>query len=233
MGSRNQTTYIQAIEDNRSRYPDLHKLWEFLKDQRPDRRLSRAAVLEFGSGRNSRVRKIDFKDVNDLKIYLSDTAESSCKHRLYLLEDLSEPFIEAFGANFWMDPFLFAAHENSTHWTASRHDYTLPRRLSSSVNGDSLFTLRYYEVVKGPESVNRSVGLKTVSKVPRKARSGDRIKDKKTLSHVHRKIEAGDHFFEKNDDSERSVFVVRRNASFWSRKRKGEIAGKDAGWDGQ
>ena len=224
MSPRNQTTYIQAIEDYCSRYPDLYKFREFLKDQKPDRRLSRAAVLEFGSGRSSRVTVIEFKDVNDLKIYLSNnTAESACKHRLYLLEDLSEPFIEAFGAHFWMDPFLFAAHENSTHWTASRYYYTLPRRLSALVNGESLFTLRYYEVVKNPEIVNRSVGLKTVSQVH----------DKKTLSHVHRKIEAGDHFFEKTDDSKQSVFVIRRNASFWSRKRKSEGAGKDAGWDGQ
>ena len=223
MGPRSQTTYIQAIEDSCSRYPDLYKLRKFLKDQKPDRRLSRAAVLEFGSGRSSMIRLIEFKDVNDLKIYLCNTAESACKHLLYLLEDLSEPFIEAFGAHFWMDPFLFAAHENSTHWTSSRHYYTLPRRLSALVNSESLFTLRYYEVVKNSEIVNRSVGLKTMSKVY----------GKKTLSHVHRKIEAGDHFFEKKDGSEQDVFVIRRNASFWSRKRRSGGAGKDPGWDGQ
>ena len=205
MGSRTQTTYINAIKDFRSRYPDLYKLSYYL--QRRDLVPSRAAVLQFGSGRSSRVERFDFSHVNDLKTYFSHIARSACKHRLYLLEDLSRPFIEAFGAHFWMDPFLFAAHENSTHWTASRHPYALPRRLSPSENCDPLFTLRYYEVVK-PEGGIRPERLKTVS-------------------NVDRKIEPGDYFFEKEEESRPSVYVVRRNASFWSRARK------DGGWDGQ
>ena len=114
-----------------------------------------------------------------------------------------------------------------------RGDSILPRRLSPSLKDDPLFTLRYYEVVKSPESVNRSVGLKTVPKAHRKAGAGIRLSKKKTLSHVHRKIEAGDHVFETKDDSSQSYFVYRRNASSWSRKGKGGGANKEAVWDGQ
>ena len=201
MGSNTQTTYIKAIGNFSSRYPDLNKLSYYL--QSGDRFQSRAAVLEFESGKSSRFEK--FENVDHLKAYFSNT---TCKHRLYLLEDLSRPFIEAFGAHFWMDPFLFAAHENSTHWTGLSKDYTLPRRLSPPKGCDTLFTLRYYEVVKGPKS-------------------GVRSQKFKTMSNVERKIEPGDYFFEKKDDSRRSVYVVRRNASLWSRD------GKDGGWDGQ
>lgn len=206
MGSRTQTPYINAVKDFCSRYPDLYKLSYYLQGRVPYP--SRAAVLQFGSSRSSRVERFDFRDVNDLKTYFSHTARSACKHRLYLMEDLSRPFIEAFGAHFWMDPFLFAAHENSTHWTASTHSYALPRRLSPSENCDPLFTLRYYEVVRVSKGAIRSGGLKTVS-------------------NVRRKIEAGDYSFEKKEDSGSSVYVIRRNASFWSRARK------DGGWDGQ
>ena len=211
MGSRTQITYVNAIKDFCFRYTDLYKLSEYL--ERPDsvRFQSRAAVLEFESGRNSRVGSFEFRDVDDMESYFSLTARSACKHRLYLLEDLSRPFVEAFGAHFWMDPFLFAAHENSTHWTGPSHDYALPRRLSPSEHCDPLFTLRYYEVVKVNTSGIRSAKLKAKFK---------------TRSNVERKIESGDYFFEK-EGSEWSIYVIRRNASFWSRARK------DGGWDGQ
>ena len=204
MGSKTQTTYINAIKDFRSRYPDLYKLSYYL--ERPHRHPSRAAVLEFGSIRSIRVE--EFNDVDHLKTYFSYTARSACNCRLYLLEDLSSPFIEAFGAHFWIDPLLFAAHENSTHWTASNHTYTLPRRLSPSKSCDPLFTLRYYEVVRA----RKSKVLTTIFQ---------------TKSNVDRKIEPGDYFFEPKEDPITGVFVIRRNASFWSRARK------DGGWDGQ
>ena len=206
MGSRTQTTDINAIQNFRFRCPDMYKLSRYVQQPDRDGSRGRAAVLQFGSGRITRVE--DFRDANDLKTYFSHTAKSACKHRLYLLEDLSRPFIEAFGAHFWMDPFLFAAHENSTHWTGSKHDYTLPRRLSPSENCDPLFTLRYYEIVKV-------------------AKSGVRSERLRTLSNVDRKIEPDDYFFEKKEDSRPSIYVIRRNASFWSRARK------DGGWDGQ
>ena len=203
MGSKSQTTYLNAVKDFRSRYPDLYKLSYYLEKPQPYQ--SRAAVLQFGSSRSIRVEEF-YNDVDHLKTYLSHTARSACKYRLYLLEDLSGPFIEAFGAHFWMDPFLFAAQENSTHWTASKHSYTLPRRLSSSESCDPLFTLRYYEVVR--------------------VRKGDGLPRFQTRSNVHRKIEPGDYFLETEEESGSSVYVIRRNASFWSRARN------DGGWDG-
>ena len=164
-------------------------------------------MLEFGAGS---VGRFDFGNAESLKRYFSGTAGNACKHRLYLLEDLSRPFVEVIGAHFWMDPFLFAAHENSTHWTGTKLDYALPRRLPSLQNLDPSFTLRYYEVVKSLGNNSEKV-------------------DWKTVSNVHRKIELGDlnHSLEKHQNPDSMNYVVRRNASFWSRERK------DGGWDGQ
>ena len=206
MVSKTQTTYVNAIDASCSRYPDLYKLRDYL--QRPYLRSGRAAVLQFGSDRSSKVERFDFADVSHLKTYLSLTEGSACKHRLYLLEDLSKPYVETFGAHFWMDPSLFAAHENSTHWTGSSHSYALPRRLSSTEGHDALFTLRYYDVVKAPRNNIQEVKYKTVS-------------------NVQRKIEAEDYFFGNEKHSKSKNYVIRRNASFWSRPRK------DGGWDGQ
>ncbi len=212
MGSRTQTPYVDAIKNKNfcSRYPDLYKFSSDLLRGR-DVYSSRAAVLQFGSSRSSRVERVDFGNVNDLKTYFFHAARSACKHRLYLLEDLSRDFIDAFGAHFWMDPILLAAHENSTHWTGSAHRYALPRRLSRSEKCDPLFTLRYYELVRVKNDYVEPVKLVKL----------------KTASNVNRKIEPGDYSFEKVKDSDSSVYVIRRNASLWSRARK------DGGWDGQ
>lgn len=72
---------------------------------------------------------------------------------------------------------------------------------------DKWFTLRYYEVVK-------AVGGMAMAK---------------TVSNVERKIEAGDldGGFEGKRGFESDTYVVRRNASFWSRGRG------DGGWDCQ
>ena len=156
------------------------------------------------------MERFDFRNAESLRKYFSGTAGNTCKHRLYLLEDLSTPFVEAFGAHFWMDPFLFAAHENSTHWTTTKLDYALPRRLPSLQKLDPSFTLRYYEVVK---SLDNDVEKENW----------------KTLSNVDRKIELGEsnHSYEEHQYPDSMSYVVRRNASFWSRGRK------DGGWDGQ
>ena len=206
MSSRRQTTYIDAINAFCPKYPDLYKLRNYLRGR--DTRPGRAAVLEVGSGRSNKVERVDFENAHELEAYFALTARSSCKHRLYLLEDLARPFVEAFGAHFWMDPFLFASQENSDHWTASSHDYALPRRLSSSKSTDSMYTLRYYEVVRVPKGEVRMDGLKTES-------------------NVKRLVEAGDRYFESKPGVKSDVYVIRRNASFWSRSRK------DGGWDGQ
>ncbi|KAL6713409.1 hypothetical protein ACLMJK_008874 [Lecanora helva] len=204
MTANGQRTYIEAIESSCSRYPDLVKLSRFFQHPRwPGLPPGRAAVLEFRGGS---VTRFDFQSAEKLNTYFSGIVGDSCDCRLYLLEDLSKQFVEAFGAHFWMDPFLFAAHENSTHWTATKFDYALPRRLPSSDKLDPSFTLRYYEVVKllGSEMEKESL---------------------KTVSNVHRKIELGDLSHSFDHHSQPKTYVVRRNASFWSRDRE------DGGWD--
>lgn len=192
MSASNQDIYIDAINSLCSRYPDLIKLNRYLEKHQYF--LGRAAVLQFDSGRHSKAERLDFRDANALNAYFSRTATSTCKHRLYLLEDVSRPFVEAFGAHFWMDPFLFAAQENATHWTASHWDFALPRRLPSLQKSDQVFTLRYYEVVKPSGNEHRGWAFSTVS-------------------NVDRKIEPG-------HSSRSDTYVIRRNVSFWSRVRK-------------
>ena len=208
----NGMSYISRIHSSCSRYPDLIKLSRYLKHLATLGELSgRAAVLEFGAGEQQKVGEYRFQDINHLNGYLRGTAESPCKHRLYILEDLSLPYIEAFGAHFQMDPYLFATQENATHWTATKFDYTVSRRLPSVQRSDPFYTLRYYEVVERTE--------------------GSQAGTFRTVSNVYRKIESGDpgiHDF-KGDFKSRH-FVVRKNASFWFRLRKG--GGKDEGWDG-
>ena len=204
MNAPSQKTYLEAINASCTRYPDLIKLNRFLSN--PTSFPARAAVLEFRAGS---VETTGFPDAESLQTYLSDSCKDlACKSRLYLLEDLTSPFVETFGSHFWMDPFLFAAQENSTHWTSSRFDHALPRRLPSLRKLDPSFTLRYYEVVK--------------------FRGKDTEKDKKTVSNVGRKIELGDldHSVEGQQHPSSMNHVVRRNASFWSRARK------HGGWDG-
>lgn len=120
MTSNNGGSYLDAIKSSCSRYPDLTKLHRFLS--RPSRFRGRAAVLEFGG---SRVQRINFSNPETLSHYLSDSGgtRTTCKHRLYLLEDLTCPYVEAFGSHFWPDPILFASHENSNHWSGTKMDY--------------------------------------------------------------------------------------------------------------
>ena len=202
----NETSYISTIHSSCSRYPDLVKLSKYLKELTKNGELpGRAAVLEFRAGR---VEGHEFEDVYHLNKYLHGTVRSPCKRRLYILEDLSVPYIEAFGSHFRMDPCLFATQENSTHWTGIEHSYTVSRRLPSMLKSDLFYTLRYYEAVKLTE----------------KSRAGTF----RTVSNVERKIESGDPSnHDLNGASESRHFVVRKNASFWSR------VGKDEGWDCQ
>ena len=198
-GSRN---YIEAIRSSSSRYPDLIKFNQFLS--RSHLCTGTATVLEFGVGG---VQRRNFQNAENLSTYFLSTASGPCKSRLYIMEDLACPFVEAFGAHFWMDPFLFAAQENSTHWTSSKHDHALPQRLQSWKQKAQSFSLRYYEVLRSDEDLGK--GQTT------------------TVSNVQRKIEPGD----LNDSLSEQIpaqsnYLVRRNASFWWRVRK------DGGWDG-
>ena len=191
-------SYIDAVHSSRSRYPDLYKLTEFLG--RPQNHTGRAAVIEFGSdgveGRH------DFHDAKSLAAYLSTTASSRLRRRqLFLLEDLSKSFIEAFGNHFWIDPYLFAMQENSVHWTATKFDYAVSRRLDSWKETDPSFTLRFYEVVKSKEPDSAEQYWYTASNVRRKIERGD-------WARSHGKYEGADS----------KVYIVRRHASFWWRQ---------------
>lgn len=121
----------------------------------------RLSVLEFS---DSGVHEEPIKNSQDLETSWSDqsSSETGCKGRLYVLEDLSTPYIEAFGGHFNINPSFFAAHLYLPFF--SRSEGTMlqerrPSRLSSTlcVNPGE-FSLRYYELrrLTGPAKWDNS-----------------------------------------------------------------------------
>lgn len=220
MATRYQSSYIETIYSSLHRYPDLCKFARFLQHASPD--FGRATVLEFGISGGSVQRRCDFTDAGSLETYLAQSAaaagarNSNLKNRLYIVEDLSQPFVETLGQHFWMDPILFAAQEDSTHWIGTAESYAIPRRLPSLSKRQDMksFRLRYYEVIKSEDD---SIGHR-----------GSVVH---TISNVRRKIEAGDSIDQAEEGGLPSrkprTYLVRKNVSFWWRDNKG------GGWDGQ
>src|SRR5436190_2559993 len=104
-----RSSYIDTIAKCSRRYPDFLHLNKFLRNCGPHS--GRATVLEFHLGKS--VERRNFADPDDLSNYLQDLSDCSCKHRLFMLEDLSSLYVEVFGSHFWIDPFLFASQERA------------------------------------------------------------------------------------------------------------------------
>jgi len=188
---RPSSSYIATIRKFSARYPDLRYLHDFL--ERKTTHKGRAVLLEFykDDGQMWKVDRTDFKDDGELKNNLQNPGKKDCNHRLYLLEDLSSLYVEAFGSHFWMDPFLYASQERS-NWVSSREQSLgMTYRLPSAQKRDSIFSLRYYEMISTDDTTLPD-GMKTISNI-------DRIIDKEKFA-------------------EDGVLSIKRNASFWSRK---------------
>ena len=203
MDSYKQSSYFSTIKSFCTRYPDLIFLRDFLGNPRRLNSPGRAAVLEFRAG-SVPVRKI-FDNVDALEDYFKNTRGRSCGHRLYLLEDISLEYVEAFGSYFWMDPYLFASQQNFTHWTSTRHDHGFPSKLPSTRRPDPLYTLHYYETIK---LAKRPLGAATMN----------------TFSNLTRRIERAKIDYPENNKD--NIYMIRRNASFWSHKTG------EGGWNG-
>ena len=207
MSSYKESSYYQTIESVCNRYPDLISFRDFLRKHQtpraPRHSHGRATVLELRAGG---VVREDFRNnVNKLEEYFESTRKSTCKHRLYLLEDLSPEYVEAFGSHFWMDPCFFAAQEAIVHWTGTKHDNGFPQKLPSVRRPDPFYTLRYYETIK------------LAQRPPRKASI-------RVWSNLYQRIERAKLDFPENEEDK--IYMVRRNASFWSRPTR------EGGWDG-
>jgi hypothetical protein len=202
-----QWHYVDTLSKCCSRYPDLVQLREFLKkggekekekeneEEKKEKNcgpaVPRAAVLEFKDGKVTKVERKNFNNVEELHGYFDGPKDPDCKGRLFMLEDLSEPYVEAFGSHFWIDPFLFADQERANWISGDNPSLGLTYRLPSAQIQNSIFTLRYYEMGRFEGEEDLPNNMKCHSNL-------DRIIDKEKF--------AGDR-----------VFSVKRNASFWSR----------------
>jgi hypothetical protein len=187
-------------------HPDLKYLWSELSRQNGTLHAerSRAVVLEYSTtGEPS--QQAPFTTSKDLEAYLIAPSSKSSNH-LYILEDISANYVEAFGSQFLVQPSFWAEHlrtpDKETSKTAGIVS-TLPsvRSLHTSLS------LMYpeYTIIDDPEKprIRNSTGL---------------FAD----CNLYRKIGLN-----RQGEFYNGVAIVNRRASFWSREKP------DGSWDGK
>jgi hypothetical protein len=173
---------------------------------------SRAVVFEYSSQSTTgeRPQQIIFPASKDLDEYLSDPSRASC-NRLYILEDISANYVEAFGSRFSMEPSFWAQHLRATDRETSKTSGVVSA-LPSVRLLDTSFSLIYPEhtIIDDPEKKNTE---------------DPHIRSAKSLfadCNLYRKITLArpGEFYD-------GVAVVNRRASFWSCVNSG------GSWDGK
>jgi hypothetical protein len=211
-------SYLSLVNLLSHRYPTLCYLNSFIKKQRSSSTHHHpvsCSVLEFYE---DSVNHIEFTSYSDrtqtgytrLAKYLSSKPSTPVR-RLYMLEDLSEPYIELLGASLGVDAQVFAAQIHDTHWSGSNKSGH-PPKLPSLNDPEKTFTVRYYEprFFEYPNIEDSSISVRTVANVARN------ITFLKGVSKWNRK-----------GPSKGLVGAIRRNASFWCRSEE------DGGWNGR
>lgn len=137
------TSYLQNIQNACHQHPSL-KLLKSLPIA--TEHLSRVKVLEFSE--NSTVNNVDIYKLPQLDAYWSSTSSSGCKGRLYLVEDISLPWISALGIHFNLDPRFFAEYlkldlDRTQHLLSGYHTM---RRLPSLRPTTNFATFVYHEI---------------------------------------------------------------------------------------
>lgn len=150
---RQPTPYVTKVEawaEGDAR-PDLKFLARELKRLRSvkDTKKGKVAVLKFPDSSASP----EFPDANtgqleeDLKKVGTDGV-----HRLYILEDISNEYVEIFCSQLpLLDPSFFARHLRVTRWESSSYASNAPPLPSSTIDGVQSFLLRYPELVVFPD----------------------------------------------------------------------------------
>lgn len=216
-------SYLSLVFEMSRRYPTLNYLTSLVQKQRSKGSYAQhpvgCSVLEF---HKNGVKSIEFNssstgtDAQGTKLakYLSSQPTTPTR-RLYMLEDLSEPYIELLGSHLGVDAQVFAAQIHDGHWV--ENDQTgNPSKLLSLNDPEKSFTLRYYEtrIFDRPPlntvSPDSSFIVRTVANVSRNI----------TFQH---EVTTGDR---NNIWHDRPVATIRRNASFWCRDEQ------DGGWNG-
>lgn len=210
--------YLSIVGELSHRYPTLSYLRSFIEKKREHGSHQfpiGCSVLEF---HENDVRYITFSSCSSktdtqgqaLEKYLSFKSNTPTR-RLYMLEDLSEPYIELFGSYLGVDAQVFAAQIQDGHWGEDdRIGY--PPQLLSANNHEKSFTLRYYET--------RVFDNPPLDPVPSMVRTVANVSRNVTFQH---EVTRGD---ENHVWCDGPVATILRNASFWCRTEE------DGGWNG-
>lgn len=212
-------SYLSFVDKLSGRYPTLRYLTSFTEKQREHGSDYQfpigCSVLEF---HEAGVKHLTFSsystkmDVHGrtLERYLS-TQPTTPTRRLYMLEDLSEQYIELFGSYLGVDAQIFAAQIQDGHWGEDDRIGHPPQLLSAN-NHEKSFTLRYYET--------RVLDNPPLDPVPSMVRIAANVSRNVTFQH---EVTRGDknHIW-----CDGPVATILRNASFWCRMEE------DGGWNG-
>lgn len=199
MAYKQTKSYLNSLFDPKVKFPYIRYLEHCCRNWKNSSDTCKATVLKFYA--NNSIDRVDFASSKDLHTHFQQRSRgSSCSHHLYLIQDLSEEYLEILGSQFGIDPYLFASQAWTAHWGGSE-DFGMPHKLPSLQEKTSSFTLRYYE----PQIVHVH---------------GDTFppdwsdKKFKLVSNLDRKAE-GD---KEGRGWSRKTFFVRRNASFWTKR---------------
>jgi hypothetical protein len=213
-------TYLSLVGELSPRYPTLGYLTSFIQRQREHGSSNQfpivCSVLEFDE---NGVKHINFSSYclktdiqgRTLEKYLSSQPATPTR-RLYMLEDLSEPYIELFGSYLGVDAQVFAAHIQDSHWSEDDQMGHPPQLLSANGHEKS-FRLRYYET--------RVFDNPPLDPVPSMVRTAAYVSRNVTFQHEVTKG-GKNHVW-----CDGPVATILRNVSFWCRTEE------DGGWNGR
>jgi len=142
--------YANYIRELSRSYPNLVNLEELLpqsKAKRLYRRECRITLMERTSpgGPLEAPRSLDSPEVLRQHLERASHESSLDRQRIYLVENLSLPYIALLGSHFNIDPNVFATQIRSAHWEGKPTENNTPK-LPSCREPAKWFTLRYNEV---------------------------------------------------------------------------------------
>jgi hypothetical protein len=199
-------SYLHRVRTFQERYPVFKSLDDFASLQVGSPKPS-LTVLEF---RSSGVTDISLSHPEELTQYLScpSQKDSTCRGRLYILEDPSLAFIESLGKHLDPDPSVFASYIYTPDWSRPK-EYRVTRQLPSRQKQTPTYTLKYQEVRELDSDAPTVQNYRVVA-------PGNVPRNITTFTHGTSVTETGN-----------ITSLVRRNVSFWY--RMGE---NGESWDG-
>ena len=107
----------------------------------------RVAMVEFPSTHNSETSLRRFEDFPSLCSHLheSNAAKVSSCRRVYVMENLSDNYVELLGSHFAIDPFVFACQIQRSNWEGETRYGNTPKLLSCR-DPSKTFSIWYNEV---------------------------------------------------------------------------------------